>query len=158
METEPELLTADHRHPEGAVTVTLPDPPVLPSDAPVDEREYVQAIPLSVTVKVCEAMVKVPVWPLIPESAVAEYPTDPFPLPLAPEVTLRKGELLAAVQVHPVGAVTFTDPGPPWLPTVALVDESENVQAIPPSLKVNVCPAIVSVPLWPVMVLSGVTE
>jgi hypothetical protein len=34
-------------------------------------------------------------------------------VPLAPAVTVIQAALLVAVQVHPVGAVTATDPVPP---------------------------------------------
>jgi hypothetical protein len=54
-----ELLEAVHGHAEGVVTVTVPGPPPLASKALVDEREYVQAMPFSVIVKVWPAIVKV---------------------------------------------------------------------------------------------------
>jgi hypothetical protein len=39
--------------------------------------------------------------------------TFPFPLPLAPEVTVIHGALLAAVQLHDAGAVTDDVTSPP---------------------------------------------
>jgi hypothetical protein len=54
------LLTADHKHPDGAVTVTVPVPPVLPSVTLPGEIENEQAVPLSVIEKVSPAMVRDP--------------------------------------------------------------------------------------------------
>ncbi len=42
--------------------------------------------------------------------AVAANATVPFPVPLAPEVTVSQLALLAAVQAHPAGVVTVTEP------------------------------------------------
>ena len=39
--------------------------------------------------------------------------TEPFPLPLEPEVIVIQLALLVAVQAHPFGAVTATLPVPP---------------------------------------------
>jgi hypothetical protein len=65
------LLVADQEQPVGAVTETVPVPPPLGSDALPGEIEYVQVIPLSVTVKVWPAMVKIPVSLLSPVLADA---------------------------------------------------------------------------------------
>ena len=37
----------------------------------------------------------------------------PLPVPLLPEVIVTQGQLLTAVQLHPVGAVTLMEPVPP---------------------------------------------
>ena len=51
-------------------------------------------------------------------------PTVPFPLPLAPEVTVIHEALVAPVHAHPAGAVTPTDPVPPRADKEALLAES----------------------------------
>lgn len=52
----------------------------------------------------------------------------PLPLPEAPDVTVsHEGELLLAVQLHPVAVVTLTDPEPAVDGTLWLPDESEYV-------------------------------
>jgi hypothetical protein len=70
-------------------------------------------------------MVSVPLLAFDELFAVTENPTDPLPLPEAPEVTDTKPALLAAVHAQPVGAVTLTLPGPPLEPKDADVAESE---------------------------------
>jgi hypothetical protein len=62
--------------------------------------------------------------------------TDPLPLPLAPLVTCTKAELLTAVQVQPLGAVTLTLLVPPLELKEPEVAESEKVQETPASLTV----------------------
>jgi hypothetical protein len=54
-------------------------------------------------------MVRVPVR-AAPLFAAALNPTEPLPVPVAPDVTLSHGALLAAVHVHPLPAVTVTVP------------------------------------------------
>jgi len=65
-----------------------------------------------VTVKVCPAMVSVPVREL-PVFAWTEYPTVPLPLPFPPEVIVIQPGLPLTAQGHVVGAVTVTLPAPP---------------------------------------------
>jgi hypothetical protein len=72
---------------------------------------------------------------------------DPFPLPLAPPVTVIHAALLAAVHAHPVGVVTAVDPVVALAPADWLDGEIEYVQAAAACVTVNVCPAIVSVPV-----------
>lgn len=50
--------------------------------------------------------------------AETEYPTVPFPEPLAPEVTVIQDAELDAVHAHPVVVVTLTEP-------VDALDESD---------------------------------
>ena len=56
--------------------------------------------------------------------------TEPFPLPVAPCVTVMKFALLAAVQVHPLPAATVIDALPPSGPNVVVVCPRENVQDV----------------------------
>jgi hypothetical protein len=71
------------------------------------------AIPaLCVTVKVCPAAVSVPLR-AAPVLAAIEKPTVPFPVPLAPDVTVIKLALLVAVQPQVEVVITFTVPEPP---------------------------------------------
>lgn len=55
--------------------------------------------------------------------------------------------LLAAVQAHPVGIVTPTLPVVAPAPADPLVGDSVASHAAPACVRVNVCPAIVSVAL-----------
>ncbi len=72
--------------------------------------------------------------------------TVPFPLPLPPPAIAIHGTLLVAVHGHAAALVTPTDPEPPALAT-------ENDCVLIPKvhavlwLTVNVCPAMVSVPV-----------
>jgi hypothetical protein len=55
--------------------------------------------------------------------------TVPFPLPVAPAVTVNQLVLLlTAVHAHPVGDVTAVEPVPPAATTDCDVGASENVQ------------------------------
>jgi hypothetical protein len=64
------------------------------------------------------ACVTVNSWPAIvivplraaPAFAATLYPTEPFPVPVAPAVTVSHGALLTAVQAHPAPDVTVTVP------------------------------------------------
>ena len=50
----------------------------------------------------------------LPVLAAAVNATDPFPVPVAPDVTVSHVALLVAVHEHPLAAVTFTGvPAPP---------------------------------------------
>lgn len=70
---------------------------------------------------VAPAIVSVPVR-AAPVLAATLKPTDPFPVPLAPDVTAIHCTLLLAVQVQPDGVVTLTGPpGPP-------VDETDSLE------------------------------
>ena len=64
------------------------------------------------TVNVWPAMARVPAR-APPVLAATLNPTDPFPLPLAPEVTSTHPAPLLAVQVQPLPVDTATDPVPP---------------------------------------------
>ena len=56
-------------------------------------------------------------------------PTEPFPVPLAPDVMVIHVALLVAVHVQLPGVVTLTLPEAPLLGTFWLPDEIEYVQA-----------------------------
>jgi hypothetical protein len=62
-----------------------------------------------VTVNPCPAIVSVP-FRAAPVFAATLKPTDPLPLPDAPDVTVMNPALLAAVHVHPLAVVTVTVP------------------------------------------------
>src|SRR5216684_2750202 len=111
----PWLLTAVQVQPEGAVTFTLPVPPLEPKEPDGADSEYVQATPASLTVKAWPAIVSVPLRLLAVLFAFTENPTVPLPVPLAPEVTCVHPWLLTAVQLQPDPdkTVTFTLPVPP---------------------------------------------
>ncbi len=70
-------------------------------------------MPVCWIVNVCPATVivaeRVPALTL----GATKYVTAPLPVPLLPEATLTKLWLLAAVQLHPLAAVTLTVPLPP---------------------------------------------
>ena len=71
----------------------------------------------------------------------------PLPLPLAPLVTVSHAALLTAVRGHPEPAVTATVPE--LVPATTEADDGEiaNVHDVPACVTVNVCPAIVTVPV-----------
>jgi hypothetical protein len=95
------------------------------------------------TVNVCPPMVIVAVLAAV-VFASAENCTVPFPVPVAPDVTLSHCALLAAVHVQPGPAVTATVPVPP--PAAMLVLSGTIVTEQPLAwLSVNVWSAIVSV-------------
>ena len=62
------------------------------------------------TVKVCPAIVTLPVLSFLPRAAVALYATDPLPVPLAPDVTVIQSSLLLAVHAQPLPVETATVP------------------------------------------------
>src|SRR6187431_905569 len=99
-------------------------------------------------------MVNVPVrfLPLVDPTL---YRTVPLPLPDAPSVIVIHESLLIAVQVQPAPAETATGaPGPPCSSISCPVGLIEYVQP-EACVTVNVCPAIVSVPVLAVPVLAA---
>ena len=73
-----------------------------------------QAAAACVTEKVWPPVVIVPVRVLVFGLDDALKATVPFPLPLAPLVSVNQPvSLLTPVHAHPVGAVTAVDPEPP---------------------------------------------
>jgi hypothetical protein len=101
-----------------AVTVTVPLPPRSPTfwlvGAMVKEHG---ASPSCVTVNVCPATLTVPLRP-VPRFGSTTNPTDPLPVPDAPEVTMIHKALEAAVHEHVPPVVTVTDPMPPATATL----------------------------------------
>ncbi len=77
--------------------------------------------------KVWPAIVAVPPLPS-PAFAAALSVTVPLPLPEAPPAMLSHPTLLAAVQLHPLPAVTWTVIVPPPDPIAADAESSEKVQ------------------------------
>jgi hypothetical protein len=77
--------------------------------------------------------------------APAEIVTVPVPDPLALLVMVNHDALLAAVQVHPVGAVTVIEPVPPGIGMVRTVGVSVDAHGAPACVTATVCPAMVSV-------------
>jgi len=65
-----------------------------------------------VTVKVWPAIVKVPLRAPAMLTATLN-PTDPFPVPVAPDVIVNHVALLLAVHAHALVVVTATVPAPP---------------------------------------------
>ena len=144
------LLAAVHVHPLDVVTDTEPVPPFAANDCEFGEMEYVHEVaPDWDTVNVLPAIVMVPVRELVLEFAATEKETVPFPLPLAPPVTLIHAPLFeAAVHVHPLEAVTDTEPVPPFEVNDCEVGEMEYEQDVAPDcVTVKVLPAIVMDPV-----------
>jgi hypothetical protein len=84
---------------------------------------------------------------LVPEFGAAVNATVPFPLPLAPDVMVIHVELVVAVHVHPVGAVTSTVPEPPAVGIEVPAALSVYVQLGSPD-------ACVTVNDWPAIVIT----
>src|SRR5687768_3473966 len=85
---------------------------------------------------VCATVKTFPPIPIVPERtgplfADTENPTVPFPLPLAPEVTVMKLAVLVAVQLQSPGAVTDTVPVPPLAGNCWLDGLTAVTQAVP---------------------------
>ena len=79
--------------------------------------------PACVTVKVCPAMVRVPVRVLLEGFSVTVYVTLPRPALVLPEVIVIKAVLLAAVHEQPAVVLTATLPLPPLAGKAWLVGE-----------------------------------
>src|SRR6187455_3746384 len=111
-------------------------------------------MPGCVTLKLCPAMVSVPVRGLILLLAAALNATVPLPLPLAPPVTVSHDVLLLTlVHAHPASDVTPVEPVPPPAATEPLVGAIAYVQAMPGCVTLKLCPAIVNVPVRELIVL-----
>jgi hypothetical protein len=90
--------------------------------------------------------------------AATEKLTVPLPEPLVPPVMVIQLFVLLAVQAHPLGAVTFTLYEPPPETAAAPLAESEYVQEAPPSVTMNVWPAMVTVPVSALELVLAATE
>ncbi len=149
------LLAAVHEHPAALVTAVVEAPPAEVSVREVGETPKVQLTPFCVTVTVCPATVSVPVRSAVDVFAVALKVTVPFPLPLAPLLMVSQAALLAAVQAHPLAAVTPVVDEPAAEVNERDVGDTPNVQLTPLCVTVTVCPAMVSVPTrWAVDVFA----
>ena len=85
-----------------------------------------------VTVNVCPAMVIVPMRCDVPVLGATEYPTDPLPRPVAPDVTVIHAAVLVAVHEHVFAeAVTATVPVLLAAATARLAGASEYVHVVP---------------------------
>ena len=94
-------------------------------------------------------MVTVPVRKA-PVLAATVYATLPFPVPVAPDVTVIHDALLLAVQIQPAAVVTPTVPDAPVAAMLWSVGAIEYVQegvATAACVTVNTRVAIVSVPV-----------
>jgi hypothetical protein len=148
------LLLAVQLQPLVVEIVTgLPGPAAAAADWLVGVIEYAQAVPPAaawLTVNVCPAMVRVPER-AAPLFAATLNPTEPSPLPLAPDVTLIHVALLVAVHVQPLAPETFTGlPAPAVAATDSLVGAIVNAHPdddAPAWLIVTASPATVSVPV-----------
>src|SRR5262249_58160893 len=131
------------RPPPDAVTPTVPLPAVAPGDALVASNVNVHGAPACLTVKVCPAIVSVPVRGVVVRFAATAYPTVPLPMPLDPAVTVNHvGALLVAVQVQlPTDAVTPTVPLPAAAPGDTLVASTVNAPGPAAGVSSQVCPS-----------------
>jgi hypothetical protein len=119
------MLLAFQPQPAGAITFTLPLPPLEPNEADVADSEYEQPTPASLLLKVCPSFVSEPVWSILLLFSFTVYDTVPLPLPLVPAEICTNPALLFALQLQPAGAITFTPPAPPTAPKEALVADNE---------------------------------
>ncbi|HET7218196.1 MAG TPA: hypothetical protein VFJ02_09105 [Vicinamibacterales bacterium] len=120
-------LVAVQLQPVVAATVAVEDSPVAGDVRPVGDSENVHAAAVCVTVKAWPATVNDPVRSVPAVFAATEYETVPLPDPLAPPVTVIHDAPLAAVQEHPVGAVTPVLFDSPAAEAVRLVGVNEYV-------------------------------
>jgi hypothetical protein len=132
-----------------AVTVMSPLTPRAGASTEVGDTLNVHGAAAWFTVTDWPAMVSEALRGEVVVCAAAEYSTVPFPLPLAPEVTVSHESELAAVQPQPAGAVTVMLPVPPSAATDCVVLESvyvhEGVVTAPACVTLKAMPAIVSV-------------
>ena len=107
-------LTAVQEQPVVVVTVVDSSAPAAATDRLDGEIEYEHPAGSCVTLNACPAIVNVPLRCDELALAAALNATVPFPLPLAPLVTVNHDVLLLTpVHAHPAGAVTAVDPVPP---------------------------------------------
>jgi hypothetical protein len=139
------LLEAVHAQPAPEATVTLPDPPVVPSACEVADSVGAHGTAACVTVTVCPAIVSVATRLSGPELAVALNETVPGPAPDAPAVTVSHAALLLAVHAQPAAALTVTLAEDAVGANAAVVVDSANVHG-------SVAPACVTVTVWPAIV------
>ena len=139
------LLVAVQAQPLGDVTVALLEPAVAAGFRDVGDTEKVHGAAAWLTVTVCPAIVNVPVRGDVVVLAAIEKPTEPFPLPLAPDVMVNQDSLSVAVQLQPAVVVTFTLAVLAVAAGFSEVGATENTHGAAAWVTVTVCPAIVSV-------------
>ena len=133
-------LDAVHPQPPGDVTLTFVVPAAAGTDTCPGEIENEQFSACE-TVNVRPPMLSVPCrsGPLF---AATVNPTEPLPVPLAPDVIDIQPALLVAVQPQPLPALTSTEPLPPLAATLNEDVRSEIEQPLP-CVTVNVRPPAV---------------
>jgi hypothetical protein len=126
-------LDAVHEQPASVVTFTVPVPAAATTEALVGATVKVQGTPVCVTVKVCPAIVSVPVRDDVDGLAATANVTAPLPLVFgpAPAVTEIQETLLVALHEQPTGMVTDTTRVLAAESTVVDVDDSTAVQGAP---------------------------
>jgi hypothetical protein len=97
-------LVADQEQPMPVVMNALLETLPYPSETAVGERLYEHA--LWFTVKVCPAIVAVPLLDVVPVFAATLSETAPAPLPVCPDAMVIQGVSLTAVQLQPLPANT----------------------------------------------------
>lgn len=109
------LLAADHPHDGAAVTATVPEPASFENDVRSGEATYSHEAltPTWLTVIGSPAMLNVPVRAPLVSFGAALNVTTAVPDPLEPLVIDSQLDWDVAVQVHPLWAVTVTEPDPP---------------------------------------------
>jgi hypothetical protein len=143
-------LVAVHEHPAGPVTMIVPLPPVAVGVRAMGVTVKVHGAPPWFTVNVWPAIVSVVDLALDDVFAAAVNATDPFPLPLLPLVIVTQESVLVAVQLHPLGAVTATDPESPVLATDWLAGEIVKLHVGPGR------PSCVTVTVWLATIMVAV--
>jgi hypothetical protein len=120
------LLTAVHEQPVGAVTLVeiVPAPATMSRLVGVSAKVHPAAA--CVTVNISPPIVSVPLREPALVFAATLNATVPFPLPLAPLVTVSQDVLLLTpVHAHPADVVTVVEPAPPLEVTDWLVGDNE---------------------------------
>jgi hypothetical protein len=107
----------------------------------------VQAAAACATVKVCPAIVAVPVRVVVAGLAATVRATVPLPVPLAPLATVIHDAPLEAVHPQPLPAVTETLADPPAAAGLVEPGVIAYEQARPDCETVKVSPATVNVPV-----------
>jgi hypothetical protein len=150
-------LDALHVHPAVVVTVIVPVPPAAPSAWLPGEIANEHGAAAWSSVKVCPPTVIVPVRAIVAVLAATAYDTEPLPAPDAPAVIVIHASLLAAVQPHPIAAVTVTVPAAPAATALAEAGAIAGVQGTPACVTVNVFQPTVSSPVRSVVVVFAAT-
>jgi hypothetical protein len=143
------LSDAVHEQPAVPVTAIVPVEPAAVGERDVGATVKLHVTPACVTVTVLPATVNVPLLEAVTELAATEYPTEPFPLPLAPFVTVIHVTLELAVHAQPLGLVTVNVPVDP-------PDDGESV--VGDAVNEHVAPACVTVTDLPATAIVAVLE